>query len=328
MPADYSKVHRLLLEIMLMQQGNAGNADDLAQRCDVEVRTIYRDLKVISDLSIPYFFDEEARTYRIRKDFFLPPVHMTAPESLALVALAGQIAGQDQIAMTSPAASAIEKLRSQLPESVLGEVEGLEPHIEIRLPATGPDEGAVKDVFTVMQGAIRRSVEVVCTYESATTDSDNGGEAFRLRPYALSFDQRAWYVVGHHSGRDAVRRLKLNRFTEARPTETAFTRPENFSLTSFRGNAWRMIRGETTYAVEILFDATVADAVSETTWHRTQEIEEHEDGSLTFRCTVDGLDEIVWWVLGYGPHAKVKQPDDLVERLRDLAERTAEQYRS
>jgi hypothetical protein len=41
---------------------------------------------------------------------------------------------------------------------------------------------------------------------------------------------------------------------------------------------------------------------------------------------VDGLDEIVWWVLGYGPGATVIEPPELIERVRELAHATAERY--
>jgi len=72
--------------------------------------------------------------------------------------------------------------------------------------------------------------------------------------------------------------------------------------------------------------ASFAQTMADTRWHPTQEIEEHPDGSSTFRCTVDGLDEIVWWVLSMGPHCVVKSPPELAQRVRDLADRTAANY--
>ena len=67
-------------------------------------------------------------------------------------------------------------------------------------------------------------------------------------------------------------------------------------------------------------------APADTRWHATQEIEEHEDGSVSFRCTVSGLDEIVWWVLSFGPSCTVVAPKKLADRVRDLAVRTADRY--
>jgi len=77
-----------------------------------------------------------------------------------------------------------------------------------------------------------------------------------------------------------------------------------------------MIRGGKTYKVEIWFDPTFAETIADTHWHPTQEVQWNEDGSTLFRCTVDGLDEIVWWVLSMGPHCVVKKPKALVDRVR------------
>jgi hypothetical protein len=71
-----------------MQQGQAGNAAALADRLGVTERTIYRDLAVLADLGIPCYFDKDADCLRIRKDFFLPPVHLSTSEVLALLVIA------------------------------------------------------------------------------------------------------------------------------------------------------------------------------------------------------------------------------------------------
>jgi predicted DNA-binding transcriptional regulator YafY len=87
-----------------------------------------------------------------------------------------------------------------------------------------------------------------------------------------------------------------------------------------------MIRGDRVYRVELAFDAEFAENIAGTHWHDTQEIEEHEDRSITFRCEVAGLDEIVWWVLSMGPHCVVRRPKELADRVRELASLTAARY--
>ena len=102
--------------------------------------------------------------------------------------------------------------------------------------------------------------------------------------------------------------------------------PKSFSLEKHLGNAWRMIRGDKSHEVELWFDPHFADTVSDTHWHRTQEIDWNEDGSITFTCKVDGLDEIVWWVLSMGPHCVVKKPKELAEHVKQLGLAIAENY--
>ncbi len=109
-------------------------------------------------------------------------------------------------------------------------------------------------------------------------------------------------------------------------TDEGFTIPKTFALEKHLGNAWRMIRGKKTYEVELWFDPQFADTVSDTHWHRTQEVEWNDDESITFRCKVDGLDEIIWWALSYGPHCVVKQPNELAEQVKALGLAIAENY--
>ncbi len=125
-----------------------------------------------------------------------------------------------------------------------------------------------------------------------------------------------------------MRKLKLNRFSRIELTDRPYAIPEDFTLDDHLGQAWRMIRGDQRYDVELWFDADFAENVSDTHWHPTQEIDWHDDGSITFRCSVDGLDEIVWWVLSMGPHCTVRQPAELATQVRELAERTAANYRT
>src|SRR3954466_16318294 len=88
MAADYSRVHRLLKILTLIQGGGGWTPRRLSQECGTTERTSYRDLKMREAAGIPYFFDEEIMRYAVRKDFFLPPVQLTLEESLALAALA------------------------------------------------------------------------------------------------------------------------------------------------------------------------------------------------------------------------------------------------
>ena len=86
---------------------------------------------------------------------------------------------------------------------------------------------------------------------------------------------------------------------------------------------------EETYDVAIRFNEDAAAIVQETKWHPTQEVREHQDGTVTLTFRVDGLDEIVWWVLGWSGRAKVLKPEKLremvLEKLRGAIELNGEE---
>ena len=316
MAADYSRIHRLLKILMLIQGSKGWTPARLAQECGTTQRTIYRDMKMLEGAGVPYFYDDESKSYAIRRDFFMPPVSLTLDESLALVALAEHIGGGEQVPFTKAASRAISKIRGLLPASIRTELEQVESRVVIKLAASSPPE-ASEDVYESMRSAIAKKQALRCTYESLSTSKN--GKKFLLEPYTLFFSQRAWYAVGHHCEHKEVRCLKLNRFASIEPTDRSYQIPKNFALEGHLGNAWRMIRGTKSYNVVLEFDAEFAETIADTQWHHTQEIVWNEDDSISFSCKVDGLEEIVWWVLSMGPHCVVKQPKELAKSVKALA---------
>ncbi|MCL2648252.1 MAG: WYL domain-containing protein [Phycisphaerales bacterium] len=320
---EYARLRRVLQIIQLIQHQDGWDVRALARACGVTERTIYRDLTLLQDANIPFFFDEDRRCYRMRQDFFMPPVDLALDEALALVALGEQIAQKEQIPFTLAAARAVAKIRGLLPEKVRRELKAIDQNMAIRLGEAGSGD-AVADVFSKVQAAQVQHRCLRCYYESVR--SDGFKKSFLLKPYKLFFERRAWYVLGHHGGLDDVRFFKLSRFTELQLTDVSFTTPRNFSIDKHLGNAWRMIRGDRTYKVELVFDAQFAENIADTHWHKTQKVEWEPDGSIRFHCKVDGLDEIQWWVLARGPYCRVIKPRQLIDRVRNLAKKTADQY--
>ena len=109
----------------------------------------------------------------------------------------------------------------------------------------------------------------------------------------------------------------IGRIEEIQVTDERFENPKSFSLERFLGNAWSLIpEPGPDSEVKIRFSPLVAQNVSEVRWHKTQQITKNEDGSIVFRVCVSGLNEISWWILGYGKEAEVLKPPELRDIMR------------
>lgn len=326
MPPDYrNKVLRMLAMVALVRSGRH-TPQSLAAKFGVTDRTIHRDRDVLEQIGFRIMFDHEENAYRlVEGDALMPPVSFEPEEALAIAAMVRQLEGSDVLPDAAHAARGAAKILAAMPNALLDEVQALTEPMGFR---TSPTEATseIESVHRTLIEAMDRRVKVECTYEPVTSASGTSAQSFLLEPWAVFFIERAWYVVGLRSDRDAPRTLKLSRFTRVRPTDERATRPEDFSLEQHLGNAWRMMNQEPDVDVEILFRPGFAATAAETRWHRTQDVEEHDDGSATFRFTVAGLDEIQWWILSMGPGCRVVSPPELAERVRTLARETAEQY--
>jgi predicted DNA-binding transcriptional regulator YafY len=115
-------------------------------------------------------------------------------------------------------------------------------------------------------------------------------------------------------------RFKTARFRSLRKLGLRSEVPEAFDLRAYFGNAWAVFRGDRSHDVELRFAPEASGVVTETTWHHTQQSRNNDDGSVTLSFRVDGLEEIVWWVLGWSGNVEVVRPPELremvVEKLR------------
>ncbi len=332
----------------MMLQGERGlNASALAARLGMSQRNVHRDLKVLTSAGVPWFFDEDAGGYAIRRGYFMQPVELTFEESLALVVLCEKVGGERQLPMMKAAGRAVAKIRGGLPAALLEPLSQIDKHLAIHLSRSSPEDSH-EDAYDKVSRAIQTRRVLRCVYDSPRSEAEaralagtNGAAVggakrksskavvgspsgvFDLQPYCLFFSHRAWYVAGLHSKHGVVRNLKLARFSRLEPTDKPYAIPDDFSMKKHLGNAWRMMRGSPSFDVLLRFDATFADTISDTHWHPTQDTQFGPDGSMEFRCTVDGLDEIVWWVLSMGPHCEVIEPAELRERICTLATRMA-----
>ncbi len=319
---NLKRISRLVQLLGLLQAGKAHNAGDLAALCDVSRRTIFRDLDVLRQAGVPLLFDDEQCVYRIPGTYFLPPTNFTADEALAVMILCYELGRNNRLPFYEAAQSAALKLESSLPTRVREILRESTSAVRInsepgnRLLGQRP---IYQQLLTCI--ATRRAVRLV--YDSF---SDGKLIRFKLSPYRLLFSRRSWYVIGRSSVHREVRTFNVGRIRELLLLDESFHLPRGFSIERYMGNAWHMIPSGPDQDVVVRFAPLVARNVAEIAWHKTQRLVPGGDGSLDFHVRVAGLDEISWWILGYGDQAEVLKPLALRQLIAERAQRLVNLY--
>jgi predicted DNA-binding transcriptional regulator YafY len=162
-----------------------------------------------------------------------------------------------------------------------------------------------------VQWALLERKQLVGKYKSPYEEKTT---TLRLHPYRLCLVKQAWYLIAKPTDSQEPKTYRVARFKTLRMVDAAADLPEDFDLKAYFGDAWAVYRGDTNFKIEIAFSKDAADIVTETVWHATQESRRQKDGSVRLRFRVDGLNEVVHWVLGWSGRAKVIEPAE----LRDL----------
>ena len=321
--ASPTRIQRLIRLLGLLQGGRSFNTRTLSEECGVSRRTIFRDLEDLRDAGVPLRFDEERQLYHIPGKYFQPPNHFTTEETLAVMILCHELGDPRKLPFYSAARGALEKMETALPEHLREYTRNIASAIEIQLDTTTADPEQQQSVHDQLIEAIaqRKSVRISYRPPAAETFST------RLSPYQLLFRLHCWYVIGRSSLHRSVRTFNVSRIESAELLEDEYEIPRNFSVQRHLRNAWRLIPEQgSDHQVVLLFQPRVAQNVAEVCWHHTQEIQWLKDGTLKFSVTVSGLEEISWWIMGYGDQVRVEKPDALIEIIRDRARRVADLY--
>lgn len=318
------RLPRLLRIIETLQSGQVYNSAELAKLCNVSRRTVFRDISALQHAGMDVVLDQTRQGYYLPHRLMFPPSELNVAEALSLVLVCQELGGTDNgIPFQSPARTAAAKICRNLPPHIqqyLGEVTEA---VSIGLESHHPLSGA-QAVYEIVLRALIDRRQLRIDYDAA---SPEGRTHTVLDVYRVIFRRRSWYVVGRSSLHKEVRIFHLGRIIEAILLDDQYEIPQRFTLERFLGNAWHLIREVTgPRRVVIHFEKKVARNVAEVRWHRTQETTLLPDGRLEFRVTVDGLEEISWWILGYGDQAEVMEPPELRDRIRSHAENLLRRY--
>lgn len=272
---------------------------------------------------MPLEFDDQQQRYRIPGTYYLPPTNFTAEEALAVLVLCQELGDSRRLPFYGPARTAALKLESSLPARLREHLKDVTGAIRIELQPQNTLDGK-ENVYAALLAATTSQRSIRIRYDSL---SEQDHISTLLSPYRLLFSRHSWYVIGRSSLHREVRTFNVGRILEIEPVDGSFKPPRAFSLEKYLGNAWHLIpEPGPDQQVVVRFQKLVARNVAEVAWHKTQQTEFLPDGSLEFRVTVSGLNEISWWILGYADQAQVISPPQLIDLVRRRAQGLLSQY--
>jgi predicted DNA-binding transcriptional regulator YafY len=311
------RVARLIRLLAILQTGEYQSVESIGAKLSVSRRTVFRDLKVLERADVPFI--NTPRGYTLKRGYTMAQLNLGAAESLGLMVLSKVARGIPHQPLFSAAINAISRCLRQLPPASLAVYEDLVRHVSYA-PGFVNISKEDEQHFVLLQTAIDERQVCRLRYQPV---GEHAPVRTSIEPVHLHFYKHSWYVLAFSRQHDEIRMFKLARITELKATRETFE-PIPFSIDRHLDGAWGIIPGGKMYDVVIEFTRKVARNVSEIRWHHSQVCEFQPDGSCVLRFCVNGLDEMSWWLFSYADQAVVREPAELREKIRVMAQRTLE----
>jgi predicted DNA-binding transcriptional regulator YafY len=218
-------IARVLALLEILQSGGTQTVAELAERLDVDERTVRRYVGHLLDLDIPVRSVRGRHGgYQLSPGYRMPPLMLTDEEALAV--LLGLIAGRRAGLITTSAAaaeSAVAKVRRVLPEALGRRLDALLEIADFTAPARSALTTEAEVLLTVAEAARdRRPVELAYL-------AGHGGASERVvYPYGVVAHSGRWYLTGFDSASGQVRTFRVDRITTVRTRVGTFDVPAGF----------------------------------------------------------------------------------------------------
>lgn len=289
---------------LLLEKGNM-TAPELAEHFEVSVRTIYRDIDILSSAGIPIYATQgKGGGISIQNNFVLNKSILSEKEQeQILIALQGSRVIEEDSTNTL-----LLKLGSMFQQENIN-------WFEFDF-SSWTKTGANKETFHILQSAIFKSKQVSFYYYNGK------GEAIKrvVEPLKLVFKSYDWYLYAFCSMRHDYRFFKLTRIRDLKMTDDRyirtipdeiFTRAEKFEM--------KMIK------VTLLFDKDMSVQVYE---KFNDEVTKTSDGNLLVETLMPDNELLFSYILSYGDKVGVIAPQKIRDIISKRAKKILEKYKT
>jgi len=314
-----NKITRILHLLMILQAEQNYSADDIAAALEISRRTVFRYLKVLSELGVPYFYDKEKQSYSIRESFFMPPLNLTDKEALALLMVSHRAKDHISFPYKKSLLNAILKIRNTLPTKTRKYCTNILKNISIE---NGPQmqTNSFIRIFVQLQQSILKKRKINIEY---SLSRENKTINTNLIPFHMRNIGHEWFVFGRSSYHKSVCTFNLNQINNI-VIFNEYCINNDFDVADYLGHAWSISPEGRLHSVKLRFLPKIAHTVIDVQWHSTQEVELKEDGSAIVTFHIDGLSEVSQWILSHGNQVEVLSPEILRQKIRHTAKKMVE----
>ncbi|TDQ10057.1 helix-turn-helix transcriptional regulator [Pedobacter metabolipauper] len=220
-----NRIDRLFGILTLLQSKKYVTADKIAEQFDISIRTVYRDVKALSEQGIPISF-EQPKGYFIVQGYFLPPVSFNSEEANALLIMERLVEGFADKSILSHYRSALNKVKAVLKGSQKEKLEHLNHNIKLQLPEWVKNES---EHLSSLQNAITSKCIIEIEYKNNSSESSNREvEAIGLIFYAYN-----WHLIAWCHLRNEYRDFRVSRIVKVKHLDIPFRKIEHMPLSDY-----------------------------------------------------------------------------------------------
>ena len=296
------KDNRLFRILYYILEKEKVTANELADKFEVSVRTIYRDIDSISSVGVPIFTTQgKGGGIKIDNEYILNKSLFDANEKEQIIA----------------ALQGLEKTNEAYKSELITKLSALfkiknSNWIEIDF-TSWESNNTYQDLFNTLKIAIINKNIISFSYNSSKAEKINR----RVKPIRLLFKEQDWYLYAFCLLRNDFRYFKLSRIKDLEVL--AINYEDNFENAVLK----KGLKYENIVNIKLKFDKSVAFRVYD---EFNEAIEEDEKGNLYVEIKIPNNYKLYNYIFSFGANVEILEPEEIRTQFKNMINEIAKKY--
>ena len=306
------RLERLLAIVFLLLNRDKVQAQELADKFQVSIRTIYRDIKVINDAGIPIVsVNGIDGGFSIIDDYRIDKQVLSIKEMRSIVEA---LKGVNQSLKNQEIDGIIDKICDLLPKSGNLPSNNHSSEIAIDLVPWGMSEQYQSNLRK-----INKAIEDKTILKFLYAKINGKSEERSVEPMTIMFKGYTWYLFAYCRLRKDFRIFRISRMKNLQETHQTFTL-KNKNYRDFMD--WE--EKSPLVSMTLKFSKTVQPAVEDT--FQDSDMIKDDDGNLIIRTKMPENYWIYGFILSFGSFVEVLEPLRIRQLIADEAKKIQSLY--
>lgn len=304
-----NRIDRLTAMLVHLQSKKVVKAEEMSDRFQISMRTVYRDVKALMEAGVP-IGSEAGKGYFIVDGYHLPPVMFTQDEASSMLLAGKFVEKMGDKSMKTAFESAMFKIKAVLSEPEKEHLEQLQSHVEISV-AKRPAQHDFPDHFIT---EIQRAAVKKYTLEIEYSSNQHTQTKREVEPIGLFYYSGAWHLIAWCRLRNGYRDFRADRIKSLVTTAITFEGRNLLSLQEYFKSVFHSHHGMqkivATFDKESLFGRPLYGHTAQTDL----------GDKIRVEFMIENVDHMMHWLLMFGTGVTIEEPDELRIKMAEFVE--------
>jgi len=313
-----NRIDRISAILIHLQSRRIVKASDLAERFNISLRTVYRDIRTLEEAGVP-ITGEAGIGYSIMRHYHLPPVMFTKDEVMALLTAEKLATLLTDTTTTNHLNSAMHKIRAVIGNSDKESIETMDDKIAVLSNPYRSDDWRETSVLKDLTTAIEHKNLLEITYYSNHSLEKN---TRTVEPIGLLFQSGRWHLSAWCRLRKDYRNFRVDRIDEHTILSETF-KTVHPKLDQF---IYKTAHDHQLTEVVLKMDKSIYKYLGDQKLYMGYMSQRIEDNSIIMTFLSQSTEGMARWLLMLGAEVEVIKPKELKKRVIELAQDFLKNY--